>query len=63
MSDFIKALTSPTEPPRIITATFTDGTAANYTTNIFDLLCSDPAVAYIIDASTGELLHERRPEA
>ena len=59
MNDFIKALTTPAEPLHIIEATFTNGTAATYTANILNLLKSDPEVVSIIDATTGELLHEK----
>ncbi len=56
MNDFLKALYETPRASQIITAVFKDGTEANYTTAIIDLLKSDPGVAYIIDASTGELL-------
>lgn len=39
-----------------ITAHFRDGRAAVYTSLIFDLLKTDPAVEMIIDTKTGEIL-------
>lgn len=42
-----------------IIATFRDGSAAIYTTNIFNLLASDPEVENIINAETGEVVFYR----
>lgn len=41
-----------------IIATFKNGREANYTMRIFQELKTDPDVKYIIDAETGEILHE-----
>ena len=40
-----------------ITATFKNGTSADYTTDIFSLLVSDPATAEIISNETGEVYY------
>lgn len=56
MQDFIKAICSNTNA-KTITAHFTDGTQADYTTAIFDLLKSECTVECIIDSDTGEVLY------
>lgn len=55
-SDFIKALQETPRPADIITVYFTDGTTADYTRAILDLLQTDPTVDCITDATTGEIL-------
>lgn len=40
-----------------IIATFKDGTSAQYTSNILNLLKADSDIINIIDATTGECLH------
>lgn len=42
-----------------IVAGFKNGSTANYTSNIFNLLATDPDVEYIIDAETGEVLYSK----
>lgn len=56
MQDFINAICSNTNA-KTITAHFTDGTQAEYTTAIIDLLKSDSAVECITDAETGEAIY------
>lgn len=56
MQDFIKAVCNNTNA-KTITAHFTDGTQATYTTAIFDLLKSDIAIECITDSDTGEVLY------
>ena len=56
MQDFIQAICSNTNA-KTITAHFTDGTQATYTTAIFDLLKSDIFVESITDSDTGEVLY------
>lgn len=58
MNDFIKAVTSATSADTV-TATFTDGSTAEYTTAIIELLKADKTVENIIDNSTGEVLYIR----
>ena len=52
----LKAI-SPQEAPHIITVIFRNGQKATYTTNIIEILKTDPAVKEIIDNETGELLY------
>jgi hypothetical protein len=52
---FLDTLTAEQGAP--IVATFKDGTSAQYTSNILNLLKSDKSVINIIDATTGECLH------
>ena len=40
-----------------IIARFRDGTEAEYTTDIFFLLVTDPDVVDIVDGTTGEVLY------
>lgn len=42
-----------------IVAIFKNGSRAEYTTNIFNLLTSDPDTECIYDAETGEVIFER----
>ena len=56
MQDFIQAICSNTNA-KTITAHFTDGTQADYTAAIFDLLKSDNTVSCITDSDTGEVLY------
>jgi hypothetical protein len=42
-----------------ITAHFTNGTTADYTTAIWNLLVTDPDVEFITDGETGEILYAR----
>lgn len=46
-----------TEPGRSITVRFTDNREMNFTTNILNLLKSDPSVEWIADSETGELIY------
>lgn len=41
-----------------IVAVFKNGSEARYTMRIFQDLKTDPAIMYIYDAETGELLHD-----
>lgn len=52
---FIDTLTAKQGAP--IVATFKDGTSAQYTSNIINLLKSDSTVKHITSATTGELLY------
>lgn len=54
---FINNCFSKTTNAKTITAHFIDGTQADYTTAIFDLLKSDSAVECITDSDTGEILY------
>ena len=56
MQDFINAIYNNTNA-KTITAHFTDGTQATYTTAIIDLLKSDNAIECITDNTTGECLY------
>ena len=56
MQDFINAICSNTNA-KTITAHFMDGTTAEYTTAIFDLLKCDRTVECITDNTTGECLY------
>ena len=58
MNDFIKAIFGKPSA-RCIIAEFTDGTTAEYTENIINLLLADLAVNNITDAATGEILYFR----
>ena len=42
-----------------IIAIFTDNRQITYTSQIFDLLTTDENITIIIDADTGEILHEK----
>ena len=57
MKDFINIFT--TAPGGRITVYFKDGSEAEYTTNILDLLKTDPDVVTITDAETGEIIFYR----
>lgn len=59
MNDFIKAIFGKPSARCIIIAEFTDGTTAEYTENIINLLLTDTAVNNIADAETGEILYFR----
>lgn len=56
MQDFIQAICNNTNA-NTITAHFTDGTQADYTTAVFDLLKSDNTIECITDSDTGEVLY------
>lgn len=55
-NDFIQAITATPAPADCITVYFKDGTQADYTTAIIDLLKTDPEVDTITSATTGEIL-------
>lgn len=61
-SAFLRGLASGRTAGQTIKATFTDGREAVYTSGLFSLLITDSDVTTIIDAETGELLHERTNE-
>lgn len=42
-----------------VTAYFKNGTSADYTTDILDMLKDDNTVAFITDGETGEIIYER----
>lgn len=46
-------------PAESINVTFRNGSNANYTTRIMELLKTDPATVLIISNETGEILFER----
>ena len=54
---FIETVFNPA-PAAPITVYFKNGQTADYTAQILDLLKSDPAILYITDAETGEIIHE-----
>lgn len=47
------------KPGSLITVYFRNGSSAEYTTNIWGLLVTDPTVECITSAETGEILFER----
>jgi hypothetical protein len=55
-NDFIQAITATPAPENLITVYFKDGTQADYTTAILELLKTDPEVDTITSATTGEIL-------
>lgn len=57
MKDFMNIFT--TAPGNEITVYFKDGSEADYTTNILELLKADPEVNAITDAETGEIIFFR----
>jgi hypothetical protein len=57
MYDFIKAIEHAQHMEKAITAHFTDGSTAEYTMVIYDLLITDKDVKYITDSNTGEIIH------
>jgi hypothetical protein len=59
MNDFVYAMAATEDPEIIIIVTFKNGTTANYTTQIYNLLVTDPAVEMIVSNETGEILFER----
>lgn len=48
-----------TKPGKPIVAVLKSGREGNYTTNIYNLLVSDPDVITIYDAMTGEIMFSR----
>ena len=58
MNDFTNALFNNTTCGTV-TAYFTDGTKADYTKNILDLLKTEPDIHTITDGETGELIYTR----
>ena len=57
---FVNACFSKGRPAgRPIVAGFANGSTGEYTTEIFDLLKSDPATVYIYDAETGEIIYTK----
>lgn len=48
MNDFVYAMAATEDPENIIIVTFKNGTTANYTTQIYNLLVTDPAVEMIV---------------
>ena len=57
MTDFIKAIGRTQHTDKAITAHFVDGSTADYTIAIYDLLITDKAVEYITDSNTGEIIY------
>lgn len=48
--------TTDHDPSNDVVAVFKDGRKATYTTAIIHLLKTDPAIEYVYDAMTGEIL-------
>lgn len=52
----INAIGAPRDKSREIVAVFHDGREIVYTRNILALLKTDPAIKYVFDANTGEII-------
>lgn len=52
----ISAIGAPRDKSREIVAVFHNGQKITYTRNILALLKTDPAVKYVYDANTGEII-------
>lgn len=52
----VNAINTPRDKSREIVAVFHDGRKIVYTLNILALLKTDPAVKYVYDANTGEII-------